>query len=187
MGKLNLHCWCTDIHLNKVEKKLFKSAKNYTVLHCSYFNFVQIRLNNSASSIAQVQISHPFLLLLTPLPSLGAEWIVEWKEFSSKVPVCRATLPTLPRLAAPRCGPPRSSSADILWMTWRVKLCLNSSQVRNLSFDQESFHKICLRAAPRHLRATLSRQLKSSFPLLTQKEFGEGDNFPKRVGSSHGG
>ena len=41
--------------------------------------------------------------------------------------------------------------------------------------------------APGHLRATLSRQLKSSFPLLTQKEFGEGDNFPKRVGSSHGG
>ena len=41
--------------------------------------------------------------------------------------------------------------------------------------------------APCHLRATLSRQLKSSFPLLTQKEFGEGDNFPKRVGSSHGG
>ena len=182
MGKLNLNCWCADIqqYLNKVEKKTAKSAKNYTVSHCSFFSFVQIRLNNSASSIVQAQISHPFLLFLKP--SLGAEWIVEWKEFSSKVPVCRATLPPWPRLAAPcrRRAAARSSSADILWMTWRVKLCLNSSQVRNLSFDQESFHKICLRAA-------FSRQLKSSFPLLTQKEFGEGDNSPKRVGSSHGG
>ena len=43
------------------------------------------------------KFSHPFLLLLTPLPSLGAEWIVEWKEFSSKVPVCRAS----PRPAVP--------------------------------------------------------------------------------------
>ena len=113
---------------------------------CNFFSFVQIRLNNSASSIVQAQISHPFLLLLKP--SLGAEWIVEWKEFLSKVPVCRATLPPLQRLASPRPAAARSSSADILWMTWRVKLCLNSSQVRNLSFDQESFHKICLRAAP---------------------------------------
>ena len=106
MGKLNLNCWCADIqqYLNKVEKKTAKSAKNYTVSHCSFFSFVQIRLNNSASSIVQAQISHPFLLLLKP--SLGAEWIVEWKEFSSKVPVCRATLPPWPRLAAPRPAAP---------------------------------------------------------------------------------
>ena len=58
-------------------------------------------------------------------------------------------------------------AVDIVWMTWRVKLCLNSSQVRNLRFDQESFHKI---------GGSSSRQLQFIFP--AQKEFERHRFFP---------
>lgn len=118
------------------KKKVFKSAKNYTVSHCSYFNFVQIRLNISESSIAQVQIFSSIFASFDTPAFLGG-----WMNSGMKGIFVKSA--SVPRLAAAR-----RSSADILWMTWRVKLCLNSSQVRNLSFDQESFHKICLRAAP---------------------------------------
>lgn len=96
MGKLNLHCWCADIqqHLNKVEKT--EKSKKHTASHI----FFSTLYKSDASSIVQILISHAFFLLLKPLPYLGAEWIVEWKEFLSKVPVCRATVPPLPRLAA---------------------------------------------------------------------------------------
>ena len=60
-----------------------------------------------------------------------------------------------------------TAAADIVWMTWRVKLCLNSSQVRNLRFDQESFHKI---------GGSSSRQLQFIFP--AQKEFERHRFFP---------
>ena len=163
----------------KLKKKLFKSTKNYTVLHCSYSNFVQIRLNNSASSIAQVQISHLFLLLLTLLPSLGAEWIVEWKEFSSKVPVCRAT-PCLAAAARPAAPPPTYFEWRDVWNFVWIAVKWEIWVLTRKAFTRFAY-------APRRLRAAFSRQLKSSFPLLTQKEFGEGDNFPKRVESSHGG
>ena len=147
---------------------------------CNFFSFVQIRLNNSASSIVQAQISHPFLLLLKP--SLGAEWIVEWKEFLSKVPVCRATLPPLPRLASPRPAAPPPTYFE--WRdVWNFVWIAVKWEIWVLT--RKAFTRFAY--APRRLRAAFSRQLKSSFPLLTQKEFGEGDNFPKRVGSSHGG
>ena len=60
-----------------------------------------------------------------------------------------------------------AAAVDIVWMTWRVKLCLNSSQVRNLRFDQESFHKI---------GGSSSRQLQFIFP--AQKEFEKHRFFP---------
>ena len=148
--------------------KNWKIQKTYCFSHF-FFNFVQIGciINCTDSNFSCIFSSFETPALLGGRMNSGMKGIFVKSA-------------SVPRHGAAFTAPRRGSSADILWMTWRVKLCLNSSQVRNLSFDQESFHKICLRAA-------FSRQLKSSFPLLTQKEFGEGDNFPKRVGSSHGG
>ena len=70
MGNLNLYDWCIDF--------LIRFEKNAKI--CKYINFFQICLNKNLSD------SNPSCTFVS-FETLG-EYIVAWKEFWSKVPMC---------------------------------------------------------------------------------------------------